>query len=754
MMKLKILIHLTILLLLNPIARSDDQWEWVGFDPKISNYEEALKNYWTSEEVKWNLLPKKKDLKIVRNLMSLKSEAHSVPGVIQINKFTNSEDIFSVLKHEITHQILWAHCPSWQSEKMHEFFAYWQSGDYRRWSVNQTETMTKAEARKILLEQNPDKSLLSLAVLRWLVELDGKGGFDLVQKWFFEAFRKCDGPKEDLKNLTSSFDSLVLGIKINSEKKDGFLVYDSLANEVVNAQGDWNSQRAVGSVLKPILALALSNESINKGTGDVWNCKPSDKKKWNMVQALAQSCNGYFLNSHWKSFKKKTELENLYQYIFQTAYDVKKMNRADLIGLWPGIKLSLLDLAKAYDYIFEQDPIILDNLNGVLEHGTLSASKEASWFLKNNFAVKSGSVTDFDLNLESGYLVAIEKSLEAPKIYVIFEDGVKPVDLLEKLKSKILFSWTNQYKKTIVQIGSTLDPGSFRVECPTHLISFKSKNEKSIMLNSEIINLRKTGVYKCLSAPWNLVVNDGKNRKLFGDIVLSKSSFSEAITSDELKFLNPHRTKTAKARRGSNIALITSDQHYLRNVFFSEASTINKKELKKALLWVIESNLNFYKNKNKVICDTTLCQTFNLNYSDVSLKQKMDIDKLITEARSLKLDNSYWYEFSLGGHSNWQMEIDNEKMKSYFLRYANDKNANLSEQDINQKLKNYCDQAMSFFQWPSCPNKITKTENNIWIVEGEGEGHGRGLSIIEGNSLANQGYTQKEILKYFFNSNF
>lgn len=709
-------------------------------------------DFWFSEEQFWKVVPREESIQLDFSLVSSQHGAQTLGNRIQLNVFSSKDDVEFLVKHELSHLFLAGQCPQVTNTFIHELYSYWRSGDYLRLLYGQSKLYSKADAFKELKNGRAFDGGKSIAVSRIINEIESTGKSKILITWFSDLFRKCNDP-ESLKtqNLwTDQVLALIQGSGSSSEdlNESGFLVFDGLANEVIESDGDWEKSRAVGSILKPFLISFFSDVKKNKKkrNSTEWECGEKNDLTWNYKKALNYSCNGFFLDTH----LKPGELENYVRTLnglTKNAYDTKRLNSADIIGLWPTLKLSLLEVAKIYDYILERDPETVSILKRTAVKGTLSEVPEARWFVENNIALKSGTTTKLDLTIESGYVVAVFNIGFAPKIAILYQSGQRPVDLLPELKRRVAKYVHYKDAQAQVQVLSAFNPNSIRLTCPTFIsIDGRIWPHDSIDLHSKtIFNSRVT----CLGSPFEVKSPDGVKRRLYGDLTFQKPAN---------KIISPggRSEKNVRAQMGSSIVLSTSESHYMKSVFFSESSD-HRPELKKALLMVIKNNLRFWNSQNRPICDTTICQVFNLNYERVLSRDKKQINDLIMELGDRRIESKSWLEFSLGGTKVWQQKISSHKLADFINR---DQISDVSGVKIKNEFefslanevtfRRSCEELRSELKLRSCPETLVKTVDGDFMFEGKGEGHERGMSLTEANSMAIQGYNFDQILENYY----
>jgi hypothetical protein len=716
-----------------------------------SEIQNTASHFWFAEEQFWKLAPKAQELEIDFSLVSTNHLAQTRAHRINFNTYLPTEDLQSTLKHEVSHVFFGRYCPKIVDPFINELFAYWRSGDYMRLLYGQKQIYFKSEAIKELKTKSAFGNTKSIATARLINELTKKGNENILKDWFHNLLRTCESTSviETQSKMVVDFLDSIQGIKSTPllAEETGFLLFDSQANETIVAEGGWHKKQPVGSTLKPLLVPFFADiKKEKKKTKTVeWECGENAPQNWNYQSALNYSCNGFFLETKIAA-KEMDSYVRILNGLTHSSYNSKWLNMADLIGLWPSIQLNLLDIAKIYDYVLEQNPDTVSVLKKTAQQGTLSSMPDSRWFLDNGIALKSGTTTGMDLAVETGYIVAMFNINSAPKIAVIYKSGQRPVDLLPELKNKISKYLDFKDSKAQVQVLSSFNLNSVNISCPTILM----KDGKVSETNVVDLKARSFGNARisCVGAPFEVTADDKMPRRLYGDLSFRKLQPIAKVDAARSE-------KNARARKGSELILHTSEWHYLRSVFFSESGD-HRQELKKAILLVIKNNLGFWKNKNLPICDTTICQVFNLNYEQVTEAQKKSVNEIILSLGPVQLDSKRWLEFSLGGLEPWSQKIGVADLNE-FARVSGivdwqgsrvGKEFKISFNETEQVFS--CEKIRSYFRLKSCPDALQLSDANELVFIGRGEGHERGMDLTQANQLAIQGYSFDQILENYY----
>lgn len=756
MMKLKLPTLALALLLLSLNSKA----ELTIHIEKKSDYEDSdlysrvqasASKYWFAEEVFWKVVPQNREIRFDFSLVSNEHLAQTNFERIRLNLFAPKDDIDALVKHEVSHVFLNTYCPLLSDVFIHELFSYWRSGDYLRILYGQNQMYLKSHAIKELRSPSKFDKIKAIATARLISELINSRKSHFLDNFFKLLLRRCNDSDflDSQGSLKNQFlDELHEADSEPFSKDDsGFLIFDSVANEVLETDGNWFSPQAPGSTLKPFLLSFFSNlkkDKLKRATTE-WECGPNIKLKWNYKSALNFSCNGFFLDSKYSLFELDNYV-NILNSITDKSYSAKWLSPADLIGLWPSIKLNLLEIARVYDYILERDSETISVLKKTAVLGTLSGSPESKWFVNHNIALKSGTTTRLDLSIDKGFIVAVFNIQNTPKIAVLYRSGSRPLDMLSELKSRIEKYVNYKDSSARVQVLSAFNPSSLAISCPTVLLrnGLPIKSHKIDRHTSKLYSDR----YSCVGAPFDVTATDAVIRKLYGDITFQKQEQKTLISAGRSE-------KNLRAQMGSQIILQTSELHYLKSVFFSEGGN-HRQEMKKALLLVIKNNIGFWNKKRGPICDSTICQVFNLNYEMVPLNQKSEITELLLDLGNRQIAGNGWLEFSLGGEQYWQKKVSIQSVSDFLADPAFDLKTGKKSKDEfifysdNLEYKRPCELVRSQFKLRSCPKSVVRSIDGDTVFEGQGDGHDRGMNILEANQLAIQGFNFDQILENFY----
>jgi hypothetical protein len=714
--------------------------------------EKTANDFWFAEEQYWKVVPADHELEIDFSLVSTDHVAQTRQNRINFNVYTAPKDMGVTLKHEVAHVFFNRYCPGLTDPFAQELFAYWRSDDYLRLLYGQKQLFAKADAFRELKQNSPFGNSKAISVARLINELVKKDQEAELKNWFTDVFKQCQDSAFLKKQfaLAGEFINRLQGNQVNQSNTNdyGFLVFDSLANESLYSEGNWQKKQTVGSTLKPLAVSFFKDIKTVKAPKKTveWECGKSAQPKWDYKKALNYSCNGFFLDTKMKPGEMSSYTHTL-NALTNSSYQPEWLNMADAIGLWPTIQLDLLDLAKVYDYILETNPNTISILKQTPIAGTLSESKEADWFIQHGISLKSGTTTQLDLSIEKGFLVAVFNTGSAPKIAVLYRAGNRPIDLLPELKAKIEKYISYVDSPAQVQVLSSFQLNSVDVSCPTILLKNGAATSTVGKLDLQNMKSAKTRL-GCAGAPFEVSAKDQISRKLYGDLTFRSGTANAPLDQARSE-------KNARARRGSELVLHTSEWHYLRSVYFSESGNY-RQELKKAMLLVFKNNLTFWKSKKEPICDTTICQVFNLHYEQIKPDQKKQVDDLILEIGSSHLGAKNWLEFSLGGTDEWTQSVTLKNISEYLKTavpadLSGTKTGDEFTFDANgQKISVSCEKLRTYFKLRSCPDAITSLNTENAEFKGRGEGHERGMDLTVANQLAIQGFNFDQIIEAFY----
>ncbi|MBL7554397.1 MAG: hypothetical protein JNM24_01145 [Bdellovibrionaceae bacterium] len=714
--------------------------------------EKTARDFWFSEEQYWKVVPVEQELEIDFSLVSTDHLAQTRRHRINFNIYIPKADFDSTLRHELAHVFLSSQCPWLTDDFSQELFAYWRSGDYLRLLYGQKLLYTKSDAFKELKDSSKFGSRKTVAVARLINEIIKKGNENFLKAWFGTVLSGCQDNAfiEKQGGLAANFLDQLQGTQGNlAPNETGFLILDAQANEIMLAEGNWHKKQSVGSILKPFAVSFFSDikkSRLKKNTTE-WDCGDVETKNWDYKRALNYSCNGFFLDVQPKPAELTNYLETLNS-LTGSQFQKQWLNMADIIGLWPTLQLNLLDVAKIYDYLVEKDPETLSVLKQTSLMGTLAGASDSKWFTENRVSLKSGTTTNLDLSVETGFIAAVFTSGKTVKIAILYRSGRRPIDLLPELKSKIQKFLKHQDSLAQVQVLSSFNLNSVQVTCPT--ILFKNGVQQPLGRQIDLQKMNSPNIrLSCAGEPFQVHAQDQMVRRLYGDLTFQK--LKSVAKVDEAR-----TEKNARARKGSELVLTTSEQHYLKSVLFSESGNY-RNELKKALLLVFKTNLGFWASKKQPICDTTICQVFNLNYETITLAQKKSVDDFIFELESIHLGTAQWLEFSLGGNESWEKDVSIKDLSAYLnsselKRIEIHKDGDRLSIVVNEKqsVNESCEKFRSYFKFRSCPDTAGIADDGIVKFSGRGEGHERGMDLTAANQLAIQGFNFDQIIEAFY----
>lgn len=670
---------------------------------------------------------------------------HSQENLIQIHPALSADNRLSVLKHELSHLYLEKKHPG-QDTFIQEAFALWVSKDDVRISLENSEFARRKEALEFLNNQSnleySTGSKADRALARVLVHVRSQSrdreNFDqIITQMFVES-----KDSETLKNeMRTAFQ-----IQVPRARFD-FAIWDG-AGRLLASEGSLNERFPTGSILKPLLVAteAKTLESRTSRQDPLWFCpyQSVEIKAWTWQEALIHSCNGFFIDSFSGDLKVPGFQKTLKQLEIQGGGEFV----SDAIGLIPHQQLSLEEVQKVYRYLSVRAPFIIDVLKETPKRGTLSQAAGADWFVRNNIALKSGSVKDENGQPLHSWIVAIDSlNAGAPRFMsVLHVEGRTTVAVLSELKKRLQEFWWDSTQRAKVQILGLVSENQIEGSCQNNLILEQDEVAGWTVAFKNKIQFPLSKSVQCLTGPMLLKFpqksGTSYTRPYFGIL-----SFRDRVSMDDSAEL---RKNQILARRGSRLILETTEREYLFQVIASELPD-GRNEAMKALSLVAKSNLKTGWQEPGDICDTTICQVFGFGdrLNEIGKKKIWDA---IYSIQNYEISNPKkdWLFFSVGGKENWQETRNEEELLKAFPSFKLTKKIQRKKNYVEFEYKSgnrqiSCDQFHLNLRLPSCPSKVT-IENQDWIFYGQGRGHGKGLDITKANSLAAQGYDFKHIL--------
>jgi hypothetical protein len=208
------------------------------------------------------------------------------------------------------------------------------------------------------------------------------------------------------------------------------------------------------------------------------------------------------------------------------------------------------------------------------------------------------------------------------------------------------------------------------------------------------------------------------------------------------------------------LVLETDLASYVEAVVSAEAEQLTG-QAREAMIAVVAWNARHGNHRHietNALCDTTHCMVFL--GQDVDKKPlatlKINAELLAWLDQLAQRQHLNWLSFANGGDQAWQKQLSTEQIATAFkesqileIRRERRKDQQIfvhllyadSEETIS------CEVFRNSLKLPSCPDAISRLpEQPLWSFQGIGVGHGLGLSLLQAQALAEQGYTAKQIL--------
>jgi hypothetical protein len=296
-----------------------------------------------------------------------------------------------------------------------------------------------------------------------------------------------------------------------------------------------------------------------------------------------------------------------------------------------------------------------------------------------------------------------------------------------------------------------------------------SASESNRAVSTELSRLSDGTKLRCDRGPvWLKYPRPGgfSERSYWGEIELSAPPLALKASAPSVR--------QARARRGSEVLLVTSERSYIAGVLASEFPS-GRAESLKALALVVKFNLknaSQFRHRGRPICDTTHCQVFGTRNRDEGARPGEKYSNIAQEVAGLNLVGELkdpWLMFSIGGAKSWTKEIPSDEVKEHLKLQQvvhsiqrssgpNDSTRNSivvtlgpTGQGLRQTFP--CEKFRNLLHLPSCPEQASPSEDSAaWIFEGAGEGHGFGMDLVGADRLAAEGRSSREILRAYFPS--
>ncbi len=659
----------------------------------------------------------------------------------------------SVLRHELAHFALERLCPRVTNQFVHEIFAILASEDYLRLGVNKS-FILKRTARSYLVDNRNSKigPKAQAAIARLLASKERRKTMKDSFKTLFETCKGSNGKSVDTELVVNSF---------LDEQKISFgpiniAVIDGSSGRKLYSNGSLNQRFPIGSILKPFVVAEMPSiqRAISSKANSFWSCPNGEsyKRIWDWPEALAKSCNGFFLDQQ----PKPSELSSIVSKLESFGVRGNAFSMQELIGLSENIELSLSNVVSIYKYLSFAHPGVLDVLESTAKIGTLSNVDGRDWFIRKSIKLKTGTVRGFKGRPYHSWIVAVGPDNREGRpsfLAAIHGKGHSAFSLLKELKSRLKTVIPVQSESVEVQILGLVPPKKVKLFCSSgnKYVAYKNGRVELVKPGHQPIAGEKVFCDKGpISARFPLINGKTATREYWGHI--------KRVEKDQLDPVQISRGVTnrrVRARKGSVFRLTTGMSHYIERVILSEFP-LGSYETLKLLALAIKNNGRFARHLRGPICDTTHCQVFNHNGEGVGKSLRRKVQKAIKDVAHLSLVNargeSPWIHFSLGGESPWSSYRDINLIEKLF-GVSNIKNIIASEGQITLRGDNIkslkCEQFRNKLSLLSCPSKIAVEEDKRIFFSGKGEGHGLGIKLRQSDALARQGKSMNDLQKTF-----
>jgi hypothetical protein len=710
---------------------------------------------------------------------------------IHLGRSLSGNELSSVFQHELSHVFLARHIKekcenAVASELYSEAFALWVSEDENR-ILTGSPFAFASQARDYLRDRLEPQAAsrifhqprASQALSRLVAEARrlNPTGPQSLDGFFKTSFSTCDFEVQSVSQVLFGETQKV------ALSKESVLIVDGISGELLLNVGNTQSLKfPVASVFKPALVAEFpefSRFQTSKSASSAspaWLCPDNlAGRPWTWAKAMALSCNGFFLDSERPSkevVRKFTARLRLFGFLSPDEISVEQM-----IGLHPGVEASLESVVAYFSWLAIRSPEVIMELQGTAIYGTLSGLPDSNWFSRNQIALKSGTIRNSSGQPEHGWIVAIGPKTDSgrPSFFAaIHQRGSSPQILLSRFRAHLQDVLTAKpiNRSAKVQILGLVPRASLTATCENQMIingelpHDKSNAESALGLSG----LSDGTKLRCDRGPLSLKyprMGGYSERSYWGEIEIS-------TPPDAPSKLGAPKTapsaRQARARRGSEIVLTTSERSYIAGVLASEFPS-GRSETLKALALVVKFNFNNAKQLRhfgRPICDTTHCQVFGTRNRDVGAAPGEKFSKVAQEISDAQLVDPVgskqdpWLMFSIGGVKPWSIETPATEVKKLlklqqpvysFKRNveANSFEAVLGETGNGIRKLISCEKFRNMLHLPSCPDTASvNAQGETWIFEGSGEGHGVGLDLVRADRMAAEGRTSREILRTFF----
>ncbi len=589
------------------------------------------------------------------------------------------------LTHEVAHQVLLNVCPQASADHLfHEAYAVSTSGELDAWIDDGYVSSTKAAA--LLGSGDLDTEQARRALVRLVTDGARPNALPLSIE---RRLKRCASGERWIPMSVAE-----LSAPAEPVTGDAFIALSRHSGELLIKEGDFETPMPFGSTLKAFVGAALQDPPmLAVGADAFWRCGEALPARMSLPEALARSCNGYFL-----ALRKRAQFYGEFGPVLLALGLARLPETMDeAIGLRPTLALSPWSIAQAYRLLAETRPKIIDALRATATVGTLAG------FDLKNAALKSGTVRDPQNNVQLGWIVAIT----ADHVLVMARRGRMPRAFAEELSTRLASVQKRELEGPAqVQTFALLELSDVTVSCDGAFVTLPD-------LRVQARAFRPIGAALCLGRPFVVRFPGMPGRMYAGGFSLSPVP----------------KVETVKARRGSDVIFTTTEARYVAGVMQSEDALIEG-EAARALARVILHNVrhSHERHKGRPVCDTTHCQVFQGTPRD-----PLPLKDLATLAPWIAARG--WLPFSRGGTEPWTAERSLAQVTNALgvtpvslgfdalqvrVRALDD----LVERDSVMG----CERLRGPLKLLSCPTSAAIDGASVRF-KGAGAGHGEGLSV-------------------------
>jgi hypothetical protein len=735
MKKLAVILNLLVSLL-SEASELQLQFKY-GLESEHQSVETALINYWQNLEKKYGPVPRSV-ITLELSRLPRQLEASGIFAITSGQKIEVAGELatharLQVLRHEIAHVYLSNRCSSSFAKDLiwQEAFATMET------ETNRTFKKQSGDHNDLIwaIRKRPSQKLRR-AFERLLISGLTEKQWSSLEANLTQQIKAC-GTK------SAAWDEAQMLAIIGAREISTLKYPSSFGLYLRPGLYPWEETGAIdkaipqGSTLKPFMLIPEHLPvDVKSNDKDVWRCpENSVGKRWNWRDALAFSCNGYFLQLPWKD--THNHLRNYFRHyglVFPTD-----ITQQEIVGIKPRAFISPRSMVKLYDGLSSYSPEVLSALYQTAVNGTLNQANSASWFSQQGIALKSGTVRAPDGSPVLGWIVATHPDF----ISVITSPDMPPVKLLDQLKKKLVRRLKLFGKVDVQVLGLIASP--LKLSCTKgsiHYQSHKGTVHELKLLNSA--QLRKNDRIACPSDGLH-IRGDNFEKTLYGEM---------NVTDDVSK---NDDSREMRARNGSRYVLTVPMAYYITDVILSEFPN-GRTETLKALALAVQANARFGMHLPRPVCDTSHCQVFGRSphKSHKSwLRIKTIVEEALLESNMLEQrTNRTWWPFSVGGNAPW---IERRKLREVrsalglvtFPEKIKKFDSHIHITTFNDEKKLPCEFVRNQLKLPSCPTEFNLKDGQ-WEFGGNGVGHGLGIDLKKADIMAAQGKTANEILTFFY----